>query len=301
MFTDIQEVKTQIENTCFGVDSISYIPKGVMTDKYLVKSNHSYYIARCFPEGRGWLAEMEYNYLCLFQTLKVKAPKPYRYVMSPVPILVYEYIDGTTLSEAYCELSAIVKNKLIGEIMKNYELISSVQPRGYGRSCGYDKWSDKSWDSFLRREILQTRDIAEKRNDEMTVRCCSGMLNDIPDVPHCQLGLVWSDFCMDNIIVDRNGDLLGFIDFEGLMSGDRRLGIGYLAAHEKSTFLDDVFTYLKLSEDNTAINFYAVLRYVRMYPYLNLNMPNGVSRDSVDDYLAYSMKHIKDYSDESKL
>jgi aminoglycoside phosphotransferase (APT) family kinase protein len=296
MFTDIQSVKAQVESTCFRVDTLSYIPKGVMTDKYLIQSGHQYYIVRCFPKGREWLAEMEYNYLQLFQTLNIKAPKPHCYVVSPIPMLVYEYLEGTTLRDAYNNLSVTIKNKLAGDILKNYELISSVKSGGYGRSCGYDDWSDKSWNSFLQKEILQTRNIAEERNDEMTMKCCSGMLNNIPEISSGQFGLIWSDFSMDNIIVGHNGELSGFIDFEGLMSGDKRLGIGYLLAHEKSTFLDDILTCLKLGKDDPVIKFYAVFRYVRMYPYLNQNMPNGASRDSVDDYLAYSVKHIKDYS-----
>lgn len=293
MFTNEQEVKTQLESICFRVDSISYVPKGVMTDKYLVQNGHRKYIARCFPKGREWLAEMEYKYLCLFQTLNIKAPKPYRYTVSPISIILYEYIEGTTLSDIYGDLSATVKKTLVGEIVRNYELISSVKPSGYGRSCGYDHWSNESWIQFLRKEILQTRDIADTRNDEVAMKCCGGMLNNIPDVAHSQLGLIWSDFSMDNIIVDHDGNLSGFIDFEGLMSGDTRLGIGYLLAHEKSTFVDDILTYLKLGKDNSALIFYAVFRYIRMYPYLKQNMPNGVSRDSVDEFLAYSVKHLK--------
>ena len=71
MFTKKSEIEALI-----GVSGLSYINKGVMTDKYEYKGTDEVeYIVRCYPFERSFLADAEFNYMQKFQKMHILAPE----------------------------------------------------------------------------------------------------------------------------------------------------------------------------------------------------------------------------------
>lgn len=294
MFTQISDIQAVLEAKQIKVDSIRFITQGVMTDKYHVHCGSEEYIVRCYPPSREWLAETEFRYLQLLRACQVLVPRPIFYQMEGIPLLLYERLQGDTLRNRYNTIPQMERQRLLDEIVDNYQKVSRVSTLGAGRSKGYDSWTNATWIEFLDCEIGKTRDVALQTNDTKVVKVCDGMQAFLPRISEIKQ-LVWSDFSMDNIIISPNGHLAGFIDWEGLMAGDPLLGVGYLLAHETTTFAEDIMKYPEYKKHRQIINFYAVLRYIRLYPYLKEALPNGTPRDPIENYLSYSVKHLIDF------
>lgn len=290
MFSEINQIRQYITSRGYVVDSIDYIDKGVMTDKYRVVSSGKRYIARCYPARREWLAKVEFLYLNFFQPLGIKTPKPAFYNDAPA-ILFYEEIEGQSLDEVYDTLSDEEKESLCREIIDNYNKICKINTSGFGRITGYDKWSHSTWADFLNETVDNGYEGLSRDNRTVACGYVDDMRNSLSSFCHFKKSLVWSDFCKDNIIVTRDHHLAGFVDLEGLIAGDSALGVGYLKAHDVSDFTERIIKIGNYDVDRT--DFYAVLRYLGLIPYQDQALPNGAERTPVSQYLSYSHKLLE--------
>lgn len=287
MFTDINQISQYITSRGYAVDSIDYIAKGVMTDKYLVVSSGKRYFARCYPSGREWLAKVEFLYLNFFQPLGIKTPKPVFYNDAPA-ILFYEKIEGHSLDEVYDTLSDEEKDTLCREIIENYNKICKIETSGFGRVTGYDKWSHSTWADFFNETVDTGYEVLKRDNLTAASDYVDDMRNSLSGYCYFKKSLVWSDFCKENIIVTHDHHLAGFVDIEGLIAGDSALGVGYLKAHDVSDFTDRIIKLGNYDSDRT--DFYSVFRYLGLLPFQNQALPNGAERTPITQYLSYSHK-----------
>lgn len=296
MFTDKQQVSQYLRDLGLMPEDIFYIDKGVMTDKYEFVSQQKRYIVRCYPEKRSWLAEVEYQYLDLFKRKGIKAPHGYLYNTQGQAFLVYEKLPGQSLTEVYADLTTEEKDSLCKEIVANYKKIAEISCDKFGALEETGSFSSNSWNEFLLSEISKaTRIFQDKQN--IILKMISMGLSDYAKFFKVDTGqLVWSDFSTDNIIV-KDGHLVGFIDFEGLLAGDSLLGLGYLLAHEqKSDFVNRILTHYGVDGKSKDLDFYAVFRYIRQTPYLESALPNGTQRDSAFAFLPYVPQIMYDFS-----
>ena len=289
MFTDIYQIRQDIENRGYAVSTIEYIAKGVMTDKYLVVAGGKRYIARCFPPGREWLAKTEFLFFNYFRPLGVKVPKPVFYCDSPA-MLFYEELEGDSLDNVYDNLSEDEKNVLCHEIIDNYNKICKIEASGFGRMTGYDKWSHTTWADFLNETIDIGYEVLKRDNRTVACDYVEDMRNSLSDCCHFKKSLVWSDFCKENIIVTHDHHLAGFVDIEGLIAGDPALGLGYLKAHDETDFPERIIEMGNYDSDRT--DFYAVHRYLGLLPYQEQALPNGAERTPIEFFLPYSHNTI---------
>ena len=289
MFTTSEKIVSILKKHDMVVSDIEYIDKGVMTDKYTVYSNSKKYIVRCFPKGREWLASQEFLYMNLFQEKGIKAPNPVWYDDEQA-VLLYEKLEGSTIAEVYDLLSELEKKQICKEICDNYKKISSISVEGFGCVRSFNKSSFTSWRTFLECEITKAQCIFENMKDEKMINKCEILMSMAQSLEEERTSLIWSDFSVENIIVDRHKNLAGFIDFEGLISGDPLLGIGYLLARGKTDFAQEIIKQGGYSDSQSMIDFYAIFRYIRILPYLKITLPNGSYRESIEDFLPYSMK-----------
>lgn len=295
MFTNRGAILAYLEANRYPVDYLSYINIGVMTDKYEFRSGGRRYIVRCYPDKRGWLAETEYHYLKLFRRIGVKVPRVCQYNKESPSLIIYEKLSGDTLDKVYGSLSYEERDIICKEIVDNYKKISNVLCKGYGMMTGFERFSSDSWSNFLESELLKAKNNLEKKGDSLKVRVAQGMINFLKAI-HVDKGhLVWSDFSTQNIIV-RDKHLAGFIDIEGLMAGDPLLGLGYLIAHEgQSDLVRRLFRCYNIKGKEQTIDFYAVLRFMRLCPYLDDKLPNGTEREPISTYLPYSFQKMTSF------
>ena len=294
MFTTKEGVVNQLKTDGWKDFTLEYVPKGVMTDTYMLKSNQTTYAVRCYPQFRSWLAKIEYDYLQAFVRNGIKVPVPFAYSNKKdgVSYIIYYWVEGETLKDKNDKLSEAQINSICDEVVENYRKISEFKITKYGRVAEGGLFNYDSWKRFLQSEIEQSRLFFKHVKDEEDVKICDGLYEyaeQIKEPPQC---LVWSDFSLDNIIISEDNKLAAFIDFEGLMSGDPLLGISYLLSQEGNSritrcILQKYGLYDK-PEQRKFLDFYSVFRYIRLATYSKLPTPNNSPRDNIDNFLHYA-------------
>lgn len=289
MFTSITEITNQLEKEGWCDIRLEYINKGVMTDTYKMYTELDEYVVRCYPSFRDWLAEVEYSYLLDFARKGVKAPTPVCIGRSEnkVSYLIYKWVKGETFADKLESLTSLQVRTICNEVIANYDKISSI------RVCKYGEENNKcsSWKSFLEKEIEKSKIYFIQKNNIHYAKVCNGLLNFVENIDEPQPFLVWSDFSFDNIIISEDNHLAAFIDFEGIISGDPLLGIGYLLSHKPNHLFTNLIIEHYHCNNNPSIkkilDFYAVFRYIRLFPYIGSKTPNNTDRDPIDSFLPY--------------
>lgn len=290
MFTSPSDIRQELLTLGYTPDEVAFVRQGVMTDKYVLSQNGQHYIVRCYPPGRGWLAEAEFRYLKLFESLHIKVPKACQFKKDGQAMLVYEMLEGYTLSEVYETLSDAVKETLCRDIVIRYKKISDILETGFGQVTGYRTYAHTSWNDFLSEAIAGAVTVFKTQGNKEKIQLCRGLSAYAKKLPTIAPSLVWGDFSTDNIIVKSDGTLAGFIDFEGLIAGDPLFGLGHLIAHEQETdFVNRLFRLYDV-DDRLRVDFYAVLRYCRLLPYGSQKLPNGAERMPIEQFIPYACR-----------
>lgn len=300
MFTDYHNILQVLIQFGLTPKDLTYISRGVMTDKYSFRHQDRNYIIRCFQPHRHKQPEIEFSYLSLFQERNIKAPRPYKFSNSDtLPFIIYEMIEGVPLADRFDSLPVHTQTSLCREIAYNYLKIAEIKNNGFGRIQAFNRFSNDSWIDFIMQAIENAETMAEKTGDVSMKHCCKRMRKYALNLPETSPDLIWSDFSSDNIIVDENGNLTGFIDFEGLISGDPTLGIGYMYAHESNTDLIsklmNAFHISANSENSEKIAFYSLIRLCRLMPYQHLPLLNGEKREPIRNFLPNAYRLIETF------
>lgn len=294
MFTSINAVLKQLNAEGWNDITLEYINKGVMTDTYKMHTKTKKYAVRCYPNPRRWLAEVEYSYLIDFAKNGIKAPLPVctNKTESKITYLIYEWVEGETLNDKFTTLNENELNDICIEVICNYQKINKIKVNKYGGVNKGSIYGYNSWSHFIKAEIEKSRKYFKQTKNIKFIKICNGLFDYVDKIKEPSPCLVWSDFSFDNIIISKDNHLAAFIDFEGMMSGDPLLGIGYILSHSNPTH---PFTRLILEQYNIdrddevkkTLDFYAVFRYIRLSPYVTSNTPNNTIREPLDVFLPY--------------
>lgn len=294
MFTSINTVFKQLNAEGWNDITLEYINKGVMTDIYKMHTKTKKYVVRCYPNPRRWLAEVEYSYLIDFAKKGIKAPLPVciNRTEGKIAYLIYEWVEGETLNDKFTTLNENELKNICIEVISNYQEINKIKVDKYGGVNRGRINEYNSWSHFLKAEIEKSRKYFKQTKKIKYIKICNGLFDYVDKIKEPSPCLVWSDFSFDNIIISKDNHLAAFIDFEGMMSGDPLLGIGYILSHSSPTH---PFTRLILEQYNIdrdvevkkTLDFYAVFRYIRLSPYTNFNTPNNTIREPLDVFLSY--------------
>lgn len=297
MFTQINDITNLLNGCGYAPEGLVYIQKGVMTDKYSFRHADKEYIIRCYPEERSWLAEVEFHYMTLLQANGIKCPVPVNRNADGQAYLLYEKLPGSSLGEVYDDLTIEQKERLCRDIIENYNKISSIILTSYGFLKDENSFSHSSWKEFIKDSINDALAIFKKEGNKAKITIGEGLLKYSEKLNVNEAHLVWSDFSADNIIVSDDGQLAGFVDFEGLMAGDSLLGIGYLMAHEtKCDFVSRIIRLSGVEAKQEQMDFYAVIRYCRLLPYVKQDLPNGERRMPIETFLPYAAIKMLNFS-----
>lgn len=290
MFTRASDIRRELSAIGYKPEGMSFVQRGVMTDKFIFSQDGQRYIARCYPPGREWLAEVEYRYLNLFDSFHIKVPKACQFKKDGQAMLVYEMLEGYILSEVYETLSDAIKETLCRDVVIHYKKISAILETGFGQVIGYRTYAHTSWNDFLSEAIAGAVTVFKAQGNKEKIQLCRSLSAYAKKLPTMASSLVWGDISTDNIIVKSDGALVGFIDFEGLIAGDPLFGLGHLIAHEQETdFVNRLFRLYGVS-DRRRVDFYAVLRYCRLLPYGSQKLPNGAERMPIEQFIPYACR-----------
>lgn len=295
MFVREEDITYALQLYGIPCEWMEYIPIGVMTDKFAFRSVGQKYIARCYPEERGYLAEAEYGYMQEFRARGILCPKPIRVIdVGQYPCLIYEMLEGRMLGDVYEEMSENEKNGICREIANNYMRISKIRCDGLGGILGYEKFAYSSMSDMIGDVVRKAEGwiIYYGNTNPQAKKVLERFKKYVGSTKETLPVLVWSDLGMDNIIVDAQGRLSGFVDFEGLMGANENLGIGFLQAHENNSDFTMRLQKMMPELEKGEVDFYAMMRYLRILPYTHLPLPNGTKRENVNEYLPYVRRNL---------
>lgn len=286
-----QEEISNIISKQFGSESfrIQEISSGVMTFKYQIQIGDEYFILRVYPLGRQHIAIKEFEILNDSYNRGCKVPQPlFMEVKGSLAYIIYEMLPGKALSNSFDNLPSKDQLALSKDIVSNIHALSKIQYQGFG-GVGENETLYSSWKEFLQIVITNGKGYLDHSNilDSYTKsRLNYFMTSTVDSLDHKIPSLVWSDFSVGNIIIDKNR-LAGLIDFEGCMLGDPVLALGYLYAIEgESNFFlsirESFAKYFKI--ESSIITFYSFVRFYRLLKYVNQPLPTGAKRENVLEY-----------------
>lgn len=275
------------------IRSTQAILRGVMTFKCLVETvSEERFIVRFYPPGRQAVLNCEPDLLARCRGSGLPVPTVIGDARTgpkaALAYVAYRMIDGATLSEAMPHLTAGQQQVLASELARCLFELRQIEHHGYGELVTADSADDVSWPAFVKRSFYdgiesleQTRLIdssALLRLRELVTRTSNHL-----DWQSSQL--VWGDITFANIIIDSSGRLAGLIDFESSLSGDPLATLGYcFACHGNHPFWEALVQRWPQALDAAArkrILLYAILRGLRLAPYLDRPLPTGHPRDAL--------------------
>lgn len=271
---------------------------GVMNFTFLVKTNFEDLIIKINPKGRDEIALKESKVISLCKTYEIKVPiLLYQHTAvnsDDYSFILYKKLAGDMLSTSYDNLSTKSKQILIEEIVENFTRMSSISLNGSGDSNDLINFSSISWYDFLKEGVDKSLNYIESNgiyNHKQINRLDEFITESLLTANYESKNLVWSDFDPSNIIVDCDGRLSGFIDFEGTLGGHPNLALGYLYAKSgHTTFFNNLINKFNVSKNE--LELYAIIRYLRLISYSKFPLPTGIKRDNLNDFLPYSNQLI---------
>ncbi|EMV7407623.1 TPA: phosphotransferase family protein [Enterobacter soli] len=291
-----------------GKETISFehIPIGVMNYKILcITESDEKYIIRIYPHGREGILKKELQIINRCSQIGIPVPNILTTSLSGPNIgfnyLVYPKIEGMMLSSYLNEIENPKIDYIGHQLLNIFKKISSLKIKNYGDlENGFNAYYTE-WDRFVTESIKNGRDGLYKsniipRNIFLKVEdFITSKLNNNIKPESC---LIWGDTSIDNILVNRTGEISGIIDFESCLSGPSNCTIGY--------FIDTLNPKLKTHEllagylldkskvDNDEIYSFSLLRAYRLAEFISIPLPTGRQRDMLIDIFP-GLKWVSDF------
>ena len=279
IFNQFQEYASEIEK----------IEMGVMTFKYKVTVKNIHYILRIYPPENTTRVDLEFKIMQQLFIGRCKVPEPVAYNdTATTRYLFYKFIEGVPLLNLLPSLDTTTITAVAMQLLQNILCFSKKEVQGFGFLLTAEG-PRSSWQIFLLDALDRgTRYLsAIEELDQTTIDVLLDFVQKKISLVHIEKNcLVWSDFSPGNIIINHN-HLAGFVDFEGCVSGDPLMALGYLFAIEgHSYFFEAVMTGYKkyFSVSYEQVIFYTLIRLFRLSKYFTHSFPTGISRDPL---LAY--------------
>jgi fructosamine-3-kinase len=285
------------ENCGIKIAKIQLIEGGVMNFTYLISNEDNEFILKVNPTGREFVSIKEKNAIKLCQQHNIKVPKLICEYTSTKKgensYVILEKLKGKQMSYYYDGLSMTKKNTLLLDIIGNINNFNKIKFKESGETSDLLNFSNVNWYEFLQLEIQKSLYYLRNYKSTKWIEKINSFCNQsLEMICKTDCSFVWSDFDLSNIIITENGQLSGFIDFEGTLSGDVNYSIGcFLAKYGRTTIIESIFE--ETNVNNYLMDFYSVVRYLRLSRYSNFDLPTGKKRDKIDDFLPYASSLIK--------
>ena len=275
--------------------TIKRIPHGVMTFKYDVTTRNGRYILRIYPEGREHILRFEPDIIRRAVAINIPAPEVYADSRTdPVPglaYMIYGYIEGFPLSRRLHDMTEAQLLAFCGNIVTALQKMATIPIEGFGELVSADKGSWASWKDFLDRSFSEGLTALEKKSF-----CSKDQLKHMESLYERVAGqcleergkIIFSDLRPGNLLATPKMNLAAIIDFEGVLSADPLLSLGYCYA----ACGDDVFfeAIARSWEERLGpidwqrLDLYAVLRVMRIAVHLDQPLPVGEKRDPIEEF-----------------
>jgi aminoglycoside phosphotransferase (APT) family kinase protein len=277
--------------------SVREEPRGVMTFKSIIRmSDGDEFVVRFYPKYRSHIVDFEPDLMRIAAAAGVLVPEVVTDSRSKMheglSFVMYRLIPGKSLAEVWPSLSTHRIGLLAAEIARNVGLLTRIPVSGYGGLRTAKEARFPTWAEFLRSSIdsgMQAAQTAPGISAALSAKL-EAFGETCGQFSQCnEPTIAWSDISPENIIVSRDGILAGLIDFEGMLSGDHMMTLGYLKAKffgtEFGTRVTDAMQPGADASSTSKINFFAVLRGLRLIRHLHQPLPTGAERLPIEETL----------------
>lgn len=298
--TDQLEVSAGIiVGQVMGAAPVRVVPirRGVMTIKYAVElSAGQRLVVRFYPPSRAHVINYEPDVLGRCARAGVPVPDVISDsrsgIRSPLPFLVYRMIDGVPLAERLISLDQHGLATIAGDITAQLMAIGRLPMTGYGDLLTAERARFGTWQEFVWTTIQEAVRIGQRQRlfGEGALTPLTTILERVERcLPATAPSLTWGDVSPENILVDRDDRLAGLIDFEGALSADPTLNLGFCYARYVGTpFFDAIlraWPHPLQADDWQRVYLYAAVRGLRIVPYASGPLPTGLPRSALEEVL----------------
>ena len=276
---------------------VARVDTGVMTLKYSVESCHGHhFIVRFYPQDRGSVVTYEPDVMRRCRERGMRVPEVMASSQTGPPArleyMVYRAIPGISMQDRLAALSQHSLSRICAELIDELRVLNDIEIDGFGDLVdGYRARFD-SWLSFVEKTFVDG--LAFARAQSLLPR---QLLNDV-DLIGQHLGrflytgqpsLSWGDISPGNVILGEGDQIAGLVDFEGILSADFQLNLGFLRArYAGSNFYKIVAEHWPDRRDEVASArsaLYVIIRALRLVPYALEPLPTGINREDLETFL----------------
>ena len=291
------------------VTRIKKLPHGMSTFKFSVRSTSgASFIVRFYPRCRSRVVEYEPDLLRRASEAGAKVPEVVADSRTgpeaELGYMIYVMIPGVALSQRYAHLTPRRQEKIAAQIVQSMLSLEQVKMAGYGELVDGCRASCTSWPEFVQTTFAEGLRAVRKnrllpgeaiRDLEWIAAASKGWLTRVPPK------LVWADVSLGNVIVNDKDEFGGLIDFEGALSADRLLSLGYCRArYDEGRFYKTLVQAWPepLGENRRRrVELYAILRALRLAPFAHEPLPTGHRRDALGSIfpgMGRAMRYLRD-------
>jgi len=290
-----QRIVTQISGaTALHVEKVN---AGAMTFKYSVESAHGQrFVVRFYPENRASVVNYEPDVMRLCRERGMRVPEVVASSKTGPPAslnyMVYRMIPGISMQARMASLSQPSLGRICRELIDELRVLNEIRIDGFGDLVDSGRAQFDSWLSFVEKTFADGLAFARTHallpatlieNVELIGR----------NLPRFSSAggptLSWGDISPGNVIIGEGDEIAGLIDFEGVLSADFHLNLGYLRArYAGSSFyhaLADVWPDANLEETSARAALYVIVRALRLAPFALEPMPTGLPRQALETFL----------------
>lgn len=284
---------SRIVTTLFNLAGVrcNIINSGVMTHKVHVSHpDVGHFIVRFYPSSRSHVVHYEPDLFRAVRAAGIKTPKVVTdsRVGPPARLsyMVYEMVAGETLKSKLDDFNNQEIDAMAGQLIDFIKDLSRLEINGFGDLICAEAAQFMECRKFIAESFALDYEFL-KNNQIIPASWCAGLysvqksLEDFrfPDTP----SLAWGDLSPENIIVDKENNIAGFIDLESMVSCEPLLTLGFFSARYWCTAFDKALKILWMNEyDMRRMHLYSVLRTVRILKYAQYPLPTGVIRTPIE-------------------
>ncbi|GAB3897378.1 hypothetical protein GCM10028803_15810 [Larkinella knui] len=294
MMVDLAEIE-KIAKLDLNINAVYIEPiqMGVMTYKYLIKEkDRGEYIIRFYPDNLQRVINFEPQIIKRFYLLGAKVPKilsdsqgkkvKYNYIL-------YKKLSGDPLIKSIDNLPLDSLKLIISSLCDNLAIMRRLNFKGFGPLISDIYGQHPTWKSYIESSIKEGVEnlhflrlgnfTNEKIKQYVNSNICS--ITKLMSEPK----LVWTDINPDNIIVN-DRQLSGIIDFDGVISGNPIMEIGYLYCRQgNSNFFKYYLEKCKYDVEirQEIVYFFTIFRVLQIAKYWQFPLPTGLKRDPLEN------------------
>jgi aminoglycoside phosphotransferase (APT) family kinase protein len=276
---------------------VTRVDAGVMTFKYCVESWGGHrYIVRFYPQNRGAVVRYEPAVIRLCRERGMRVPKVIASSQTgpkaSLEYMVYRMIPGTSMQSRLVSISQQSLRRICAELIDELRILNEIEIDGFGDLVDSGRAKFGSWLSFVERTFVDG--IAFARAQDVLPRILLDQVELIGQ--HLERftysgppSLSWGDVSPGNVIIGEGDEIAGLIDFEGVLSGDFHLSLGFLRArYAGSSFYKTVAESWPDGHDEATSArsaLYVIVRALRLASFALEPLPTGIQRDRLETFL----------------